>query len=180
MICTWPEGHEKPVIPLPYNSEAMTGFEWAAAAHLVMVGETEKGERIARAVRDRYDGFKRNPWNEIECGSNYARSMASFAMLQAYSGFRYDMVRGMIGFRPVADGDFRCFWSLGGIWGEYERTGTVQTIRILHGSAEFSAFGILSGTVLRNGIPLVGTVSAEEWSAESPVHVGAGDVLEFR
>jgi len=53
-------------------------------------------------------------------------------------------------------------------------------IRILYGSAEFSAFGILSGTVLRNGIPLAGTVSAEEWNAESPVHVGAGDVLEFR
>jgi hypothetical protein len=53
----------------------MTGFEWAVAAHLVMVGETEKGERIVRAIRDRYDGFKRNPWNEIECGSNYARGV---------------------------------------------------------------------------------------------------------
>lgn len=181
MICTWPAGHEKPVIPLPYNSEVMTGFEWAAAAHLVMVGETEKGERIARAIRDRYDGFKRNPWNEIECGSNYARSMASFAMLQAYSGFCYDMVRGMIGFRPVVNGDFRCFWSLGKIWGEYERSGAVQFIRVLHGSAEFSAFGIPAcTTVLRNGVPLHGTFSAEEWIAGSPVHAGAGDVLEFR
>ena len=136
---------------------------------------------MARAIRDRYDGFKRNPWNEIECGSNYARSMASFAMLQAYSGFRYDMVRGMIGFRPVVNGDFRCFWSLGKIWGEYERSGTVQFIRVLHGSAEFSAFGIPAcTTVLRNGVPLHGTFSAEEWIAGSPVHAGAGDVLEFR
>lgn len=179
MICVWPDGHEKPVIPLPYNSEAMTGFEWAAAAHMVMVGEAGKGERLAQAIRDRYDGFKRNPWNEIECGSNYARSMASFAMLQAYSGFRYDMVRGMIGFRPAVDGDFRCFWSLGSVWGVYERTASVQTVRILHGSAEFSSFRLAAGSASLNGGPLSGSADGEEWTAAIPLRVKAGDVLEF-
>ncbi len=179
MMCVWPEGREKPVIPLPYNSETMTGFEWAFAAHLVMCGEFEKGAEIAKAIRSRYDGRKRNPWNEIECGSNYARSMASFAMLQAYSGFKYDMVRGMIGFAPVLDGDFRCFWSLGKVWGEYERKNGEQIIRILHGGAEFKSFGISAEKVYLNGVELTGKTENGEWIADSALDVKAGDEILF-
>lgn len=179
MICVWPEGHEKPVIPLPYNSEAMTGFEWAAAAHLIMKGELAKGEALAKAIRDRYDGRKRNPWNEIECGSNYARSMASFAMLQAYSGFKYDMVRGMIGFAPVSEGDFRCFWSLGRVWGEYERRDAKQIIRVLHGTAEFKTFGIFAQKVLLNGVELAGKMTNGEWNANTIISVKAMDEIRL-
>ena len=180
-ICSWPAGREKPLIPLPYNSETMTGFEWAVAAHLVMVGETEMGERIAKAIRNRYDGSKRNPWNEIECGSNYARSMASFAMLQAYSGFVYDRVHGRIGFRPVLPGDFRCFWALGSLWGEYERSGGKQLLRILHGEGEFRAFRMENvQCAARNGVALSGNTVGGEWVAEESVPVRAGDLLEFR
>lgn len=179
IICVWPEGREKPVIPLPYNSETMTGFEWAVAAHLVMTGEPEKGEELARAIRRRYDGRRRNPWNEIECGSNYARSMASYAMLQAYSGFCYDMVRGMIGFRPVLSGDFRCFWSLGTVWGTFERTGQQQTLHILHGEAEFSAFRLQAESAARNGAALAGAWKDGEWIPAEPVRLRAGDRLTF-
>ena len=31
----------------------------------------EQGLEVVQAIRDRFDGFK-NPWNEIECGNNYA------------------------------------------------------------------------------------------------------------
>ncbi|MBR0458567.1 MAG: hypothetical protein IJJ26_04980, partial [Victivallales bacterium] len=151
VICTWPKGHEKPILPLPYNSETMTGFEWAAAVHMAMVGMTDQAVKLASAIRDRYDGAKRNPWNEIECGSNYARSMASFAMLQAFSGFRYDMTRGWLAFAPILPGDFRCFWSLGTIWGEYRREGNKHTLSILHGKATLCAFSIPGATSVRNG-----------------------------
>ena len=42
---------------------------------------TEEGFRVVKAVRDRFDGEKRNLWNEFECGSNNARSMASYALI---------------------------------------------------------------------------------------------------
>jgi len=123
VICTWPKGTGKPSIPLTYNSETMTGFEYQAAVHMIQEGLIEEGLTIVQAIRDRYDGEKRNPWNEIECGSNYARSMASYALLNAFSGFEYDQVNGMIGFQPViapADSSFRTFWALDRAWGTFE------------------------------------------------------------
>jgi len=96
----------------------MHGFEYQAAIHMIQEGMVEEGLRMVRAVRERYDGEKRNPWNEIECGSNYARSMASYALLLAFSGFQYDVPRGLIGFKPIGDPDnFRSLWSLDGGWG---------------------------------------------------------------
>ncbi len=174
MICRWPEGKRKPVIPIPYNSEAMTGFEWAAASHLVMTGHPAEGEAMAQSIRDRYRGGNRNPWNEIECGSNYARAMASYAMLQAYSGFCYDMTRGLIGFAPVLPGDFRCFWSLGTVWGVFERRSTGSKLSILGGSATFRAFGIAGQCRT-----LPGRRAGELYRLERPVTLGAGDDLEF-
>ena len=178
VICTWPNGVRKPAIPLPYNSETMSGFEWAAASHLIMQGETAAGEAMIRAIRARYNGANRNPWNEMECGGNYARSMASYSVLQAYSGFRYDMSCGRIGFAPVKPGDFRCFWSLGSAWGEYERIGNEQRIRILHGAAEFREFDLAAETLEKNGQRVAshrrGSVLV------CPVAVRVGDLLSFR
>ena len=178
-MCVWPEGTRRPVIPLPYHSEVMTGFEWAVAAHLVMCGEPERGETLARAIRDRYDGAKRNPWNEIECGSNYARSMAAYAMLQAYSGFSYDMTAGVIGFAPVPDGDFRCFWALGAFWGVYERSGGEERIKVLHGGARLAGFRMASAaSVAKNGETLPSRRNGG--LLQCAVAAAAGDELVFR
>ena len=177
VICSWPRGTRKPMIPLPYNTETMTGFEWAAACHAVMMGELRIGNRMAAAIRGRYDGGKRNPWNEIECGSNYARSMAAYAMLQAYSGFSYDMTRGRIGFSPRRGGDFRCFWSLGGVWGTYERSRGEQRLCILHGSAVFHELAIPASAVKLNRRPVPCRNVSGVWSGDFAVE--AGDVLSF-
>lgn len=119
IICSWPEGTVLPAITIVYAEETMHGFEYQAAIHMIQEGMVEEGLRMVRAVRERYDGEKRNPWNEIECGSNYARSMASYALLLAFSGFRYDASRGMIGFAPIGNpDDFRSLWSLDSGWGQ--------------------------------------------------------------
>lgn len=142
VICTWPEGSVKPAIPLTYNSETMTGFEYQAASHMIQEGLIEEGLSIVAAIRDRYDGEKRNPWNEFECGSNYARSMASYSLLHAFSGFEFDMVKGMIGFRPVqtANGEFRTFWSLDQGWGLFEMTADTLSVKVLGGELKLKQF----------------------------------------
>lgn len=120
VICAWPEGSQKPLIPAPYSQETMNGFEYSAAIHMIMQGLVAEGMRCIEAVRQRYDGERRNPWNEFECGSNYARSMASYALLNAFSGFQFDMTKQSIGFNPVEGRDDFCtFWSLDTGWGEF-------------------------------------------------------------
>jgi len=59
------------------------------ASDLIAEGFTKEGLTIVKALRSRYDGRVRNPWNEYECGNYYARAMASYALLGALSGFRY-------------------------------------------------------------------------------------------
>lgn len=118
LICTWPQGVRKPVIPVPYNSETMYGFEYSAAALMIQEGMVRQGLEIVKRGRERFDGERRNPWNEFECGSNYARSMSAWSLVLALSGFEFDQSRGMIGFSPAGKKrPFRVFWSLGTSWG---------------------------------------------------------------
>ena len=70
-----------------------------------------KGLEIVRTCRNRYDGKVRNPFNEYECGHWYARAMSSYALLQAFSGARYDAVDKVLHLAPRIRGDFRCFLS---------------------------------------------------------------------
>lgn len=134
VICSWPHG-DMPAIPVPYATETMHGFEYQAACHLVLRGYLEQGLEMVRAVRDRYDGARRNPWNEIECGSNYARSMASYTLLAAFSGFRCDLATGTVRFAPLpfSGNEFRCFWSTGTGWGVYRRRNNCDEIELLSG-----------------------------------------------
>ena len=130
VICAFPDGVRAPAIPIPYAQETMHGFEYALAGLMIQEGMTDEGMRIVTAVRDRYRGYNRNPFNEIECGNNYARSMASFALLPIFSGFSFDLPHGALGFDPVLPGDYRAPWFVSGAWGEFERTAerTVLTV----------------------------------------------------
>ncbi|MEM4212867.1 MAG: hypothetical protein QXO63_00960, partial [Thermoplasmatales archaeon] len=92
------------------------------AAHLIYEGFVNEGLKIVKGVRDRYDGLKRNPWDEVECGHHYARAMSSWSLLLALSGFEYSAPEKAIGFSPKVSKDgFRCFFSTGGCWGSYSR-----------------------------------------------------------
>lgn len=134
IMCDYPEDVSKPVIPLPYADECMTGFEYAYAGLLAQEGLTYECLEVVKAIRDRYDGEKRNPFNEIECGSNYARAMASFALLPIFSGFEYDAVKNFVGFTPIEKGYFKCLWSLEEGWGDFEQADGASRIILSDGS----------------------------------------------
>lgn len=139
VICNYPEGSNKPVIPIPYCDECMTGFEYSFAGLLISDGFIEEGLEVVRSIRDRYDGKKRNPWNEIECGSNYARPMASFALLPIFSGFEFNLPKKQIGFSPIVSGEFKCLWSLGTGWGDFIKTEKEYKIAIADGHLELES-----------------------------------------
>ncbi|HCS49386.1 MAG TPA: hypothetical protein DIW61_14485 [Candidatus Aminicenantes bacterium] len=117
--CSWPKGDE-PTIPFVYAYEVWTGTEYQVASHLIYENRVNEGLTMVKAVRDRHDGWKRNPWNEEESGNHYARAMSSWAFLLALTGFEYSGPEGKIGFSPkLFQEDFRCFWSAGTGWGSY-------------------------------------------------------------
>ncbi len=156
VMCDYPKGAYRPYIPIPYSDECMTGFEYSFAGLLISEGFINEGLSIVRAVRDRYDGEKRNPYNEIECGSNYARAMASFSLLQIFSGFSYDIPEGFIGFEPRLQGEFRCPFYVCGAWGELSVSDSGAEIAILKGQLKLSSVnlnGIAEGTLYIDGIP---------------------------
>ncbi|MBP5780987.1 MAG: hypothetical protein J6X34_07120 [Clostridia bacterium] len=133
IICTFPKGIKTPAIPIPYAQESMHGFEYAFAGLLISEGMVKEGVSVVKAIRDRYRGDNRNPWNEIECGSNYARSMASYALMPIFSGFRFAMQDKAIGFCPVTEGDFRSIWAVDSAWGRFERRGGRTDIKVIAG-----------------------------------------------
>lgn len=91
LLCSWPRG-EKPMLPFVYSDEVWTGIEYQVASHLMMLGQVKEGLEIVELVRKRYDGSRRNPFNEYECGHWYARALSSYGMLQGLTGVRYDAV----------------------------------------------------------------------------------------
>src|SRR5271165_6239103 len=99
LLCSWPRGG-KPTLPFVYSDEVWTGIEYQVASHLIAEGFVQEGLTIVRALRSRYDGRVRNPWNEYECGNYYARAMASYALLGALAGFRYSAVEKTLWFGP--------------------------------------------------------------------------------
>ena len=145
VMCDYPTEESKPIIPIPYCEECMTGFEYSFAGLLISEGFLDEGLKVIRAVRDRYDGEKRNPWNEIECGSNYARPMASFALLPIFSGMQFDLPNHHIGFAPIVSGDFKCLWSLGTGWGDFVKTDNEYKVIIHAGNLTLDTFSLEKG-----------------------------------
>jgi hypothetical protein len=122
------------------NDEAWTGLEHSTAALMLYSGMIPQGVECIGNIRARYDGEKRNPWDEAECGHHYARAMASWSSVVALSGFYYEGDRAHVAtLPPVAQEDFRCFWSTGTGWGSYSlrsngRRGIHLIIQVLSGT----------------------------------------------
>jgi len=103
-----------------YFNECMNGFEYQVAGHMIWEGMTQEGLAITRAVHDRYHASRRNPWNEIECGDHYARSMASYGVFLAACGYEYNGPKGHLGFAPrLTPENFKAPFTAAEGWGSY-------------------------------------------------------------
>jgi len=105
-----------------YFNECMNGFEYQAAGHMIWEGLAQEGLAVTRAVHDRYHASRRNPWNEVECGDHYARSMASYGVYLAACGYEYDGPRRHLGFAPkISPENFKCAFTSAEGWGSYSQ-----------------------------------------------------------
>lgn len=146
VICDYGKA-ERPKIPFPYYAEVMTGFEYSAAVLMLYHGMAKEGVECIGNIRARYDGEKRNPWDEAECGHHYARAMAAWSGVLALSGFRYDGSSGAVQAMPrVSTQNFKSFWSTATGWGSFSVTPAGVRIQVLKGrldirSCEFRGTG---------------------------------------
>jgi uncharacterized protein (DUF608 family) len=150
LMASWPKG--RPEIPFPYYSEVMSGFEYTAAAGMLYEGMTDDGLKTISEIRNRYDGLKRNPFDEAECGFHYARAMASWAAVIALTEFNYSGVSGIMQIKATENSPV--FWSNGYGWGNVLVEGKGKsrnvTINVFGGKLDLKKF-ILKG-ILRNSL----------------------------
>ena len=149
-----------------YFNECMNGFEYQVAGHMLWENMVLEGMAITRAVHDRYNATKRNPWNEVECGDHYARSMASYGVFLAACGFEYHGPLGHIGFAPrLTPAAFKCPFTAAEGWGNYSQTITPAAfnavVSIKWGSLSLNSLSIVSGINHR-------TVSVKQGSSLIP------------
>jgi non-lysosomal glucosylceramidase len=135
LMASWPKG--RPKVPFPYFSEVMTGFEYTAAVGMIYEGMEQEGLEVIRNIRARYDGAKRSPFNEAECGHHYARAMASWASVIALSGFQYSAINKSMTFTSTP-GTY--FWSNGSAWGTCKVSENKAELHVLSGEVELGRF----------------------------------------
>jgi len=144
LMASYPK--DRPKDPFSYFSEVMTGFEYTAAVGMLYEGQTDDGLKCIKNIRDRYDGRKRSPFDEAECGHHYARAMASWAAVLAMSGFNYSGVIKTMTF-AAKEGEF--FWSNGYTYGSCSlkraAKGMNVDLSVLQGQLDLSRF-VLRGS----------------------------------
>ena len=139
----------------------MTGFEYTAAIGMLQEGQTEEGLACIRNIRERYDGQRRSPFDEAECGHHYARAMIAWAAVLAMTGFSFSAVEKTVTF-AARSGNF--FWSNGYAWGTclLQSQGDSFRVRLtaLHGKLVLQEFRLREFGV--HTFPRTQTIAARE------------------
>ena len=137
LMASYPKS--RPVNPFPYFTEVMTGFEYTAAIGMLYEGQIEDGLKCIANIRDRYDGRKRSPFDEAECGHHYGRAMASWSAVLALTGFQYSGVTKEITFGDITG---KYFWSDGYAYGTVaisrEEGTRLLTLKVINGEIDIS------------------------------------------
>ncbi len=129
----------RPKQPFPYFTEVMTGFEHTAAVEFLYDGQVDEGLKTIQDIRNRYDGEKRNPFNEAEFGHHYARAMMAWGGVLATTGFHYSGVKKSMSFTSKP-GTY--FWSNGYSWGTCEVKNKEAVLTVLSGKLELNSFSL--------------------------------------
>jgi hypothetical protein len=144
LLCTWPRGNALS-LPFVYNCEIWTGIEYQVASHLMFFGRIDEALQIVKTARKRYDGKKRNPFDEFECGHWYARAMSSYSMIQGLTGVQYDAVTKTLYIDSKIGNDFDSFFSSQSGWGNVGLERGKPYIKMVTGSLDVKRC-IISGT----------------------------------
>ncbi|HTQ22469.1 GH116 family glycosyl-hydrolase [Mycobacterium sp.] len=188
LVCTWPRGG-RPAVPIRYADEVWTGSEYQVAAHCLREGLHREGRAVLDAVWARYDGRRRNPFNEIECGDHYARSLAGWSALQAMAGFTHDGPAGAYTFRHP-DSSLP-FLACSG-WGLWSRRGDELVLTCDGGQLDLRRLTVVGGaddyhaSVAGTAVPTRCTDAGIEFPAGLRLSAGqtliltnVGDMQEF-
>jgi uncharacterized protein (DUF608 family) len=172
-----------------YFNECMNGFEYQVAGHMIWEGMITEGLAATRAVHDRYHPSRRNPWNEVECGDHYARSMASYGVFLAACGFEYHGPKGHLGFAPrIHPEQFKAAFTAAEGWGTFSQqagsTGQNAVVEVKWGklrlrSLSLELMGSLPGgrvKVTADGRP----VETKETLAGTRLTISFQDWVELR
>jgi non-lysosomal glucosylceramidase len=187
LVCTWPHGG-RPSIPVRYCDEVWTGMEYHVGALCIMEGFVEEGMNILHALRCRYNGTRRNPYNEIECGDHYARAMSGWSVLEAISGFHYNALDDALAFAPAITGEeFRAPFITASSWGVFEQSKEGVRLACSYGDVSIRSLS-LSGSASDVTVTLDGTEIAAELQCqdnsllltfEKPLLLKANSTLEI-
>lgn len=192
--CTWPKSRHLDQGVL-YKNEVWTGIEYQVAGHMVYEGMLDEGLSICRAIDDRYDPNKRNPYNEVECGDHYARALASWGVFTNLAGYACHGPKGRLAFAPrLTPEKFRTAFTTAEGWGTFDqqRQDGKQTERITVRWGKLRvgelAFQVDEGATNPVAVTLAGQpVKAESQVGEqggvtlklaAPVEIGADQTLE--
>jgi len=142
---------KRPRIPFPYYAESWTGLEYSTATLMIYAGMIREAIECIQSTRARYDGEKRNPWDEAECGHHYARAMSAWSALVALSGFRYHGPDAAVVAAPrLGPERFQCFWSTATGWGTFaidpKSGATGFSLRVLAGKLPCRSCEIKAGS----------------------------------
>jgi uncharacterized protein (DUF608 family) len=152
LMASYPKG--RPANPFPYFTEVMTGFEYTAAIGMLYEGQSENGLKCIASIRNRYDGMKRSPFDEAECGHHYGRAMISWAGILALTGFHYSAIDEQL---TVAPKNGNCFWSNGYAYGSITQRAMgskrMVTISSLKGDVSFKSLRLTGFGEARFDVP---------------------------
>ncbi|XP_065838479.1 non-lysosomal glucosylceramidase-like isoform X2 [Oscarella lobularis] len=159
----WPDG-KVPSKAIRYSSEgAWTGLEYPFAAQCLYAGLEDVFLQVLTEARAKYDGTRRSPWNEIECGDHYSRPMSALQLFEVASGITWSFVSVPkvktvcvnLSFAPrLSFTNYRGFFILATCFGQYVQIGNEN---LAAGTAQVS---IAEGELVLNQLQIKSTASA--------------------